>query len=98
MEIAVVGNDDFVTGFALAGVKHIFSAEGNLEKEVEKILQLKDVGILVMEENKFNSMDTRTKKALEKLVKPVLITISDKGEKTKIKEMIKRTIGVDLWK
>ena len=98
MEIAVVGNDEFVTGFALAGVKNTFSAERNLEKEVEKVLQLKEIGILIMEQDQFNSMNNKTKKMLEKMVKPVLITISDKGRETDIRDMIKRTIGVDLWK
>jgi V/A-type H+-transporting ATPase subunit F len=98
MEIAVVGNDEFVTGFSLAGVKNTFSAEENLEKEVEKVLQLKEIGILIMEQDQFNSMNNKTKKMLEKRVKPVLITISDKGRETDIRDMIKRTIGVDLWK
>jgi len=98
MEIAVVGNDEFVTGFALTGVKNTFSAEKNFEKEVEKVLQLKEIGILIMEQDQFNSMNNKTKKMLEKIVKPVLITISDKGRETDIRDMIKRTIGVDLWK
>jgi V/A-type H+-transporting ATPase subunit F len=98
MEIAVIGNDEFVTGFSLAGVKNTFSTEENLEKEVEKVLQLKEIGILIMEQDQFNSMNNKTKKMLEKLVKPVLVTISDKGKETDIRDMIKRTIGVDLWK
>ncbi len=98
MEIVVVGNDEFVTGFTLAGVKNTFSSEKNLEKEVERVLQLKEIGILIMEQDQFNSMNNKTKKMLEKLVKPVLITISDRGRETDIRDMIKRTIGVDLWK
>jgi V/A-type H+-transporting ATPase subunit F len=98
MEIAVIGNDEFVTGFSLAGVKNTFSTEENLEKEVEKVLQLKEIGILIMEQDQFNSMNNKTKKMLEKLVKPVLVTIYDKGKETDIRDMIKRTIGVDLWK
>ncbi len=98
MEIAVVGNDDFVAGFGLAGVKHLYAAEDNLENEVEKVLQQKEVGILVMEEDQFDSMNNKTRRTLEKMIKPVLITISDKGKEANIRDLIKKSIGVDLWK
>ncbi len=100
MEIAIVGADDFVTGFALAGVRHTYVAEDaeTLEKELDKVMQMNEIGILVMEEDQFNTLGFKRKTALEKMVKPVLITISDKGKETNIREMIKRSIGVDLWK
>ena len=97
MEIVVVGNDDFVTGFALAGVRYVFSSEANLEEEVQKALDERDVGILVMEEDQFKLLNYKTRKMLDRLVRPVLVLISDKGRGSDIREMIKKSLGVDLW-
>lgn len=98
MQIAVIGNDDFVTGFRLAGISHVFSGEKNLEEKVEHALEQPEIGVLVIEEESFNALSNRVKKRLEKLVKPVLVTVSDKGKETNLREMIKRSLGVDLWK
>lgn len=97
MEIAVVGNDDFVTGFALAGVRHIFSAENNIDEKVEEVLRGSDIGVLVMEESQFQKLNNKNKKVLEKLVKPVLVLISAEGS-SDIRDKIKRSLGIDLWK
>lgn len=97
MEIAVVGNDDFVTGFALAGVRHVFSAENNLDQQVEEALKNNEIGVLVMEENQFRTLNNRNKKILEKLVKPVLVLISAEGS-SDIRERIKKSLGIDLWR
>ena len=98
MQIAVLGNDDFVTGFRLSGVSWVFSSEGKLDAKVEEALGVKEIGVLVMEEGTFGALNNRTKKRLEKLVKPVIVTVSGKGKETNLREMIKRSIGVDLWK
>lgn len=97
MEIAVVGNDDFVTGFALAGVRHVFSAENSLDQQVEEALKNNEIGVLVMEENQFRTLNNRNKKILEKLVKPVLVLISAEGS-SDIRERIKKSLGIDLWR
>lgn len=99
MQIGVIGNDDFVTGFRLSGVSHVFSAEKNLDNAIEQALQIKEIGVLVLEEEAYNTLvNQKTRKRLERLVKPVIVTISDKGKETNLREMIKRSLGVDLWK
>lgn len=98
MQIAVIGNDEFVTGFRLAGVSQVFEAEKGIEGEIEKALEKAEIGVLVIEEDAFNSVSGKVKKRLEKLVKPVIVTISDKGRETNLREMIKKSLGVDLWK
>ena len=44
MQIAVLGNDDFVTGFRLSGVSWVFSSEGKLDAKVEEDLGVKPLG------------------------------------------------------
>jgi len=98
MEIAVVGNDDFMTGFALAGVRHVFSAENNLDEKIGEALKNIDIGVLVMEESQYQTLNNKNKRILEKLVKPVLVLISDAGKESDIRDRIKRSLGIDLWK
>ena len=98
MEIAVIGNDEFVTGFALAGVRNIYPAVDNLEEKVEHVMKQPDVGILVMQQEQFKSLDNKTKKMLEKAVKPVLVLVSEEAGGGDIRKMIERSLGVDLWK
>ena len=50
MEIAVVGTDEFVLGFRLAGVRKTYVAETEeqLVERINQALQDTDVGILVL--------------------------------------------------
>ncbi len=98
MEIAVVGTDNFVTGFRLAGVKNTFAVENSFDDTMEKVLENKNFGVIVIEQEEMNKMNMKTKRILEKLITPVLITLSSKGKETDLRELIKRTVGVDLWK
>lgn len=98
MEIAVVGSDDFVTGFQLAGVRTVFVVEEDVDEKIMEAINSPEIGVIVMEEEELAKTSFRTKKLLEKLVKPVLITLSSKGKETDLRQLIKRTVGVDLWK
>jgi len=98
MEIAVLGTDDFVTGFRLAGVKDTFVVENNFDEKISEVLQKKEIGVIVVEQEEMDKMNSKTKRILEKLITPVLITLSSKGKETDLRELIKRTVGVDLWK
>ncbi|MBU1120676.1 MAG: V-type ATP synthase subunit F [archaeon] len=98
MEIAVVGTDDFVTGFQLSGVRTVFVIEKDVDEKIMEAINSPEVGVIVMEEEELAKASFRTKKLLEKLVKPVLITLSSKGKETDLRQLIKRTVGVDLWK
>jgi len=98
MEIAVLGTDDFVTGFRLAGVKHTFTVSNNFDEKINQALDNKEIGVLVVEQEEMDKMTAKTKRVLEKLITPVLITLSSKGKETDLRQLIKRTVGVDLWK
>lgn len=98
MEIAVLGNDEFVTGFLLAGVKKVFVSESTLDSKVSEALEDSEIGILVMEHESYDRLLHRTKTKLEKVVTPVVVKVSSKGQETDIRDLIKRSVGVDLWK
>lgn len=98
MQIAVIGTDDFVTGFRLAGIKNTVAVENNFDEKINEILNKEEIGVIVAEQEELDKTSVKTKRTLDKLITPVLITLSSKGKETDLRELIKRTVGVDLWK
>ncbi len=99
MEIAVVGSGDFVIGFRLAGIRKIYEASpGELEAKIESLLTDKTVGILVVHDGDLKKLSSQMQKILDESVEPTVIAIGGKGESTSLREKIKQSVGVDLWK
>jgi V/A-type H+/Na+-transporting ATPase subunit F len=101
MEIAVIGNSEFILGFRLAGIRKTYAAE-NEEKLIEHItsvLKDADVGILVMNSGDMEKVPRKLRATLDNSVKPTVIAIGG-GEEggLSLREKIKRSVGVDLWK
>ena len=101
MEIAVIGNSEFILGFRLAGIKKTYAAE-NDEKLVEcitSVLDDDDVGILVMNSSDMEKVPRKLRVTLDNSVKPTVIAIGGEEEGgLSMREKIKRSVGVDLWK
>ena len=99
MEIAVIGNSDFVLGFRLAGIRKTYEAEpAELEARIQTVLDDKNVGILVMHNDDLKKLSAHTQKILDDSVEPTVIAIGGKGESTNLRDKIKQAVGVDLWK
>src|SRR5512137_1881690 len=100
MEIAVVGSSDFVLGFRLAGVRRTYAAESD-EKLVEYITRVLDdgsIGILVLQSRDMSRIPRRLQATLENSVKPTVIAVGVEEGGMSMRERIKRSVGVDLWK
>ncbi|MFZ2410223.1 MAG: V-type ATP synthase subunit F [Candidatus Methanoperedens sp.] len=99
MEIAVVGNTDFVIGFRLAGIRKIYDAsQGELEAKIQGVLNDENVGILVVHSDDMVKLSPQMQKTLDDSVEPTVIAIGGKGESTNLRDKIKQAVGVDLWK
>lgn len=99
MEIAVVGTPEFVIGFRLAGVRKTFEVgEKELVPTIQKVLEDKTVGILVIHANHLAKLPPALAEVLDESVSPTVISIGGKGESSNIREKIKQAVGVDLWK
>lgn len=100
MKISVIGDKDFALGFRLSGIKKLCeSNETNYVQNFESCFEDPEMGIIIIEERYFKKLPARLKKKIEKVVSPVIVSIS--GEEvggTDIGAMIKRSLGVDLWK
>lgn len=99
MELAIVGNDLFVLGFRLAGVRKTFQATDapHLNSAVRDAMKDPDVGILVMETRDVHRLDPQVRREVEASVRPTLVAIGVE-EDSGLREKLKQAVGVDLWK
>jgi V/A-type H+/Na+-transporting ATPase subunit F len=100
MEIAVIGNSEFILGFRLAGVTKTYAAESDekVVEQVHKVLDDNTVGILVLNSGDMAKIPPRLRTTLENSVHPTVITLGEQEGGLSMRERIKRSVGVDLWK
>jgi V/A-type H+-transporting ATPase subunit F len=100
MEIAVIGNGEFILGFRLAGIKKTYAAESDekLNEYINKALHDGNIGILVLNSSDMERVPRRLRTTLENSVKPTVIAIGGEEGGLSMRERIKRSVGVDLWK
>ncbi|MDD4482886.1 MAG: V-type ATP synthase subunit F [Methanoregula sp.] len=100
MEIAVIGNSEFILGFRLAGIKKTYAAENDekLQECVNSVLSDGQVGILVLNSHDMERLPRRLRTTLENSVKPTVIALGGEEGGLSMRERIKRSVGVDLWK
>ena len=100
MEIAVIGNSEFILGFRLAGIIKTYAAESEekVVEQVNRVLTDKSVGILVLNSSDMGKMPPRLRTTLENSVNPTVITLGEEEGGLSMRERIKRSVGVDLWK
>mgnify|MGYP001258114209 CR=1 FL=1 len=100
MEIAVIGNGEFILGFRLAGIKKTYAAESDekLNEYINNALHDGNIGILVLNSSDMERVPRRLRTTLENSVKPTVIAIGGEEGGLSMRERIKRSVGVDLWK
>ncbi len=95
--IAVVGSDEFILGFRLAGVREIIERGSHPMNELRALRQNKGIGIVVIEDAILKSLDAGERQEIEDSVEPVFIPLSTEVEQEGLKRLIKKSIGIDLW-
>jgi len=100
MEIAVIGNSEFVLGFRLAGIRKTYAAENDekLNEQITSVLQDEDVGILVLNSSDMERIPRKLRVTLENSVRPTVIALGAEEGGLSMRDRIKRSVGVDLWK
>ena len=84
----------------LQGIHKTYAAE-NDEKLIEyitSVLQDTDVGILVLNSSDMEKVPRKLRATLENSVRPTVIAIGAEEGGLSMRERIKRSVGVDLWK
>jgi len=100
MEIAVIGSGEFVLGFRLAGIRKTYTAESEerLKAAINRAMGDPEVGILVMSTADFERIPVRLRTTLENSIRPTVVAIGGEEGGMSLREKIKRSVGVDLWK
>ncbi|HJO01775.1 MAG: V-type ATP synthase subunit F [Candidatus Woesearchaeota archaeon] len=98
VNMAVLGSNEFIVGFQLAGIKDTIEVSDNPINDINKFKEKKEHGVVVIEENIMENLDKHEKIDVEDSVDPVFIPVSTKAEQDSLKRLIKKSIGVDLWK
>lgn len=98
VKIAVAGSNEFVVGFQLAGIRDSIELTSNFYNELKNLRNRRDVGIIVVDEKIMESLESYQRVEIEASVEPVFIPVSTKVEQDSLKRLIKKSIGVDLWK
>lgn len=93
--IAVIGQEEFTIGFRLAGVQKVFGKE-NYRERIQELIGREDIGIVVAEGRDIKELPDRIKKKVEASVDPVVVTLSEETESSKLQDKIQRVIGIDL--
>ena len=97
MSIAVIGSDEFVAGFALAGVKHtIVADEGSVLEAVKQLKTQKEITITVIEEQLLLKIDKLDRGDIESCISPVFVPLSISAAQDNLRYLIKKSIGVDI--
>ncbi len=97
MDFAVIGSEEFVMGFRLAGVKYVY-AVGPEEYE-SKLLELitnRSIGILAVDSEDISHVSSSARKKALDSISPVVVQVG--GEEGDLREKVKSAIGVDLYK
>ena len=58
----------------------------------------KDFGIVVVDETVMENLELHQRVEIESSVDPVFIPVSAKAEQDSLRRLIKKSVGVDLWK
>ncbi|MCL2712340.1 MAG: V-type ATP synthase subunit F [Methanomassiliicoccaceae archaeon] len=97
MEIAVIGSEEFVLGFRLAGLRRVFVATPeNYEKKMLEAISAESVGILAVDSKDLQLLSPQIKQKVLDMIQPVVVPVGkDEGD---LRERVKRAIGVDLYK
>jgi len=98
VKVAVAGSNEFVVGFQLAGVKDTFELDKSPFYELKSLKSKKDFGIIIVDEKIMDNLELYQRLDIESSVEPVFIPVSTKVEQDSLRRLIRKSVGVDLWK
>jgi len=101
MKLMVIGNQDAVWGFALAGVRgRIVTTAEELNRALDAAMADKEVGIVLVTEDVANLARQRVDTAMVRSTVPLVVEIpgpaGPRPDRPPLSEVIRRTIGVRI--
>ncbi len=97
MQIGVIGNEEFVLGFRLAGIRRVFVATSeDYQATLLKAMDDSDIGILAVDAKDLDVLPQNIRNKVMDSIHPVVVPVG--GDESDLREKVKRAIGVDLYK
>jgi V/A-type H+-transporting ATPase subunit F len=97
MQIGVIGSDEFILGFRLAGLRRVFVAnEDNYQEVMETAMSDENIGILAVDAKDLEFLAPNYRAKVMDSIQPVVVPVG--GDESDLREKVKRAIGVDLYK
>lgn len=97
MEIAVIGSDEFVLGFRLAGIRRVFVANpDNYQEKMLEAMSQPSIGILAVDAKDLDNLSLAVRHKVMDSIQPVVVPVG--GDQSDLREKVKSAIGVDLYK
>jgi len=97
MEIAVIGSEEFVLGFRLAGLRQVFVATPeNYESKMHEAVAKPEIGILAVDSKDLQLLSPQFRQKVLDMIQPVVVPVGK--DESDLREKVKRAIGVDLYK
>ncbi len=98
--IGIIGNSEFILGFRLAGVSDTFRVREDDEPLpiIKKAIETDGISIIILDERLMDRIDQHERSIVDDSVDPVFITLSTDTAQEGLRSMIKKSIGIDLWK
>ena len=97
-QIAAIGTSEFVSGFQLAGVRKTVEIKKDAMSQIRDLMQDEEMSIVVIDEKTLNSLESHERVFVEDCIRPVFVPLSMEAAQENLKRLIKKSIGVDLWK
>lgn len=97
MQIAVIGSDEFVLGFRLAGLRRVFVAgKEDYQAKITEAIEDPKIGILAVDAKDLDYLSANVRAKVMDSIQPVVVPVG--GDESDLREKVKRAIGVDLYK
>ncbi len=103
MKVSVIGDMDTVMGFALTGIKDLYTVKDteDAKRALAELMQNPDIGVVIITERYADSLREDIRRFREERpLYPLIIEIQDKNGKIDredpIRLLIKRAVGIDV--
>ena len=103
MKIIGIGDNDTIMALRLAGIKELYTPDGDEVSIWNKIIEKEDIGIIIITENIADKIGNYIKDFRNRNTIPLIIEIPDKKGRKKdhidyISHLIKKAVGVEVKK
>lgn len=97
-KVGVLGGSEFIVGFQLAGIRDTFKVTENPLDDINKIKENKEISIVIIDESVLNRFKEHERLKIEDSIDPVFMPLSTEATQEGLRRLIRKSIGIDLWK